>query len=240
MNAWVGTSGWSYDEWKGSFYPEDLPKEKMLEYYSARLRTVEVNNTFYRMPKREMLAGWREQTPDDFSFVLKASRRITHKARLGEDAVDPLGYLTDNVTELGAKQGPLLFQTPPWLKRDVDRLRTFLSHIPDGVRAAFEFRSTSWFVDEVFEALGEAGAALVVADTGDDEKDPPLVATAPFGYARLRREAYEDGLLESWAQRLAGAGWDDLWVFFKHEDEGAGPRLAARFRDLLPDAPPRS
>lgn len=233
MNTWVGTSGWSYDEWKGSFYPEDLPKKKMLEYYSGRLRSVEVNNTFYRMPRREVLAGWRDQTEDGFSLVLKASRRITHKARLGEDAADPLEYLCGNATELGPKLGPILFQTPPWFKKDVSRLRTFLEWIPEGIRAAFEFRSTSWFVDEVFDVLREGGAALVAADTGDEEKDPPLVATAPFGYARLRREAYEDGLLEEWAERLAGAGFDDLWVFFKHEDEGAGPRLAARFRELL-------
>jgi uncharacterized protein YecE (DUF72 family) len=236
MNVWIGTSGWSYNEWKGPFYPEDLPNDRMLAYYAERLRAVEVNNTFYRMPKRDVLRGWSDQTPDDFSFVLKASRRITHQARLGEEAKDALDFLLANSEELGAKRGPILFQTPPWLKRDVGVLEAFLAAIPEGVRAAFEFRSTSWFVEDVFQVLREGGAALVAADTGDPEKDPPLVSTAPFGYARLRREEYEDGLLESWARRLGEAGWADLWVFFKHEDEGAGPRLARRFADLLSGA----
>jgi uncharacterized protein YecE (DUF72 family) len=233
MNLWVGTSGWSYDEWRGSFYPEDLPKARMLEYYAERLRAVEVNNTFYRMPKRDVVRVWRDQTPDDFSFVLKASRRITHQAKLGDSAGDALDFLLASSEELGGKRGPILFQTPPWLKGDPGLLRSFLDRVPDGVRAAFEFRSTSWFTDEVFSALADRGAALVAADTGNEEKDPPLVATGSFGYARLRREEYADGLLESWAARLRDTGWDDLWVFFKHEDEATGPRLARRFLDVL-------
>jgi uncharacterized protein YecE (DUF72 family) len=230
----AGTSGWSYEAWKGPFYPAELPSRDMLAFYAARLPCVEVNNTFYRLPKREVVRGWADQTPDGFSFVLKASRRITHQAKLGPEAADPLGWLLECSGELGAKRGPILFQTPPWLKKDVGLLRDFLALIPgDGARAAFEFRSSSWFDDEVYETLGDAGAALVLADTGDDAKDPPLVATAPFGYARLRRPEYEDGALETWAERLSAQGWNDLWVFFKHEDEGAGPALAARFRELL-------
>ncbi len=233
MNLWVGTSGWSYKEWKGPFYPEDLPNDKMLGFYSEHLSSVEVNNTFYRMPKREVLEAWSAQTPSEFSFVLKASRRITHQAKLGEGAADPLQFLLGNSEVLGEKRGPILFQTPPWLKKDLDLLEAFLGLIPGEVKAAFEFRSTSWFVDEVYELLRRHGAALVAADTGDEKKDPPLVVTAPFGYARLRRESYGEGLLESWARRMSEAGWDELWVFFKHEDEGAGPRLATRFRALI-------
>lgn len=233
MKVRVGTSGWSYKEWKGAFYPEDIKAEDMLAYYSERLSAVEVNNTFYRMPKSEVVRGWAEQTPDDFSFVLKASRRITHNAKLGPDAVDPLEYLASTSAELAEKRGPILFQTPPWLKKGADRLEAFLEGIPDGVRAAFEFRSTSWFDDEVAELLEEHGAALVLADTGNADKDPPLRVTAPFGYARLRRESYDDAVLDEWAARFRDAGWEELWVFFKHEDAGAGPRLAADFAERM-------
>jgi uncharacterized protein YecE (DUF72 family) len=233
MRVRSGTSGWSYDEWKGSFYPDDLAKDEMLGYYARRLHAVEVNNTFYRLPKKEVVAGWAEQTPDDFSFVLKASRRITHNAKLGPDALDPLGHLVASSAALGTKRGPILFQTPPWLKRDLGILESFLDAVPEGVRAAFEFRSTSWFTDDVYDVLREGGAALVVADTGDEAKDPPLVVTASFGYARLRREAYAEDQLEEWASRFRETGWEDLWVFFKHEDEGSGPGLAARFQERM-------
>lgn len=228
----AGTSGWSYDEWKGPFYPEDMASGKMLRYYGERLPSVEVNNTFYRLPRREVLAGWAEQVPADFRFVLKASRRITHQARLGAEAADPLAYLLSSCEVMGEKLGPILFQTPPWLKKDVALLRDFLSWIPEGRRAAFEFRSSSWFDDEVYAALRERDAAFVAADTEEKGKDPPLVPTASWGYARLRRESYEGGALEDWARRLTEPAWDDVYVFFKHEDEGAGPRLAARFLEL--------
>ena len=233
MKLWVGTSGWSYKEWKGSFYPEDLAASKFLTFYADHFGAVEVNNTFYRLPKREMLEGWNAQTGEDFRFILKASQRITHKARLGEDGYDALGYLIETSEALGIRRGPFLFQTPPWLKKDLDVLKGFLGQIPSGVRAAFEFRSTSWFDDEVFEVLRGANAALVVADTGNEEKDPPFVATADWGYLRLRREAYEDGGLDEWAGRVKGADWTDAHVFFKHEDEGTGPKLARRFLNLF-------
>ncbi|MBW3535310.1 MAG: DUF72 domain-containing protein [Gemmatimonadetes bacterium] len=233
MRAYVGTSGWSYKEWKGPWYPEDLSSDAMLGWYAGRLNSVECNNTFYRLPKRDVLRSWAEQVPDGFSFVLKASKRITHQAKLGADAADPLAYLCDAAGELGDRLGPILFQTPPWLKKDAGLLRDFLARVPEGVRAAFEFRSTSWFDEEVYDVLRQGGAALVAADTGDADKDPPLVATAPWGYARLRREAYDDGLLEDWARRLEATEWDEAWVFFKHEDEGAGPRMAERFAGLL-------
>jgi uncharacterized protein YecE (DUF72 family) len=233
MRVRVGTSGWSYDEWKGTFYPDDLPSSGMLAYYAERLGSVEVNNTFYRLPKREVLAGWAEQVPEDFTFVLKASRRITHQAKLGPDAADPLAYFLSSSEAMGGKLGPILFQTPKWVRKDLDVLRSFLARIPEGRRAAFEFRSRSWFEDDVYALLGEHDAALVAVDTGD-EGDPPFVATASWGYARLRRVEYGPGELEGWARRLGEPDWGDLYVFFKHEDEATGPRLALRFRELLP------
>ena len=188
---WTGTSGFSYKEWKGSFYPEKLPANKMLAYYSRQLGSVEINNTFYRLPRAELLEKWAAQVPDEFSFVLKASRRITHMKRL-KDAGDPLEYLVrTSVGALGRRLGPILFQLPPYLRADVERLGDFLALLSDGVgapegfRAAFEFRHASWFTDEVYQALADHGAALVTADTGEGEA--PVVDTASFGYARLRQ-----------------------------------------------------
>ncbi|MDE2795758.1 MAG: DUF72 domain-containing protein [Gemmatimonadota bacterium] len=227
---WTGTSGFSYKEWKGSFYPDKLPANRMLEYYSRRLSSVEINNTFYRLPRAEMLERWASQVPEDFAFVLKASRRITHMKRL-KDAGDPLDYLVRTaVGALGDRLGPILFQLPPYLRADVPRLRDFLAIVPDVVRAAFEFRHESWFSDDVYRALADHSAALVTADTGEDEA--PVVETASFGYARLRRPGYDEGELEAWAAALARPEWSDVFVFFKHEDEGAGPRMAAGFRGV--------
>ena len=196
MAIHVGTSGWSYAEWKGSFYPEDIKNERMLAYYGERFDSVEVNNTFYRLPRREVLEGWAAQVPAGFSFVIKASRRITHKAKLGPDAADPLAYLFEACGALGDRLGPVLFQTPPWLKQDLPRLRDFLTLLPDGARAAFEFRSSSWYDDRVYYELAARNAALVVADTGEDDQDPPVVRTSDWGYARLRRVEYPGTLLE--------------------------------------------
>ena len=226
---WTGTSGFSYKEWKGSFYPDELPANRMLEYYSRRLSSVEINNTFYRLPRAEMLEKWAAQVPEDFAFVLKASRRITHMARL-KDAGDPLEYLARTaVGALGDRLGPILFQLPPYLRMDVARLRDFLAIVPEDVRAAFEFRHESWFVSDVYQALADHGAALVIADTGDGEA--PVVETASFGYARLRRPGYGEADLAEWAATLRRPAWRDVFVFFKHEDEGAGPRMAAGFRE---------
>lgn len=228
----VGTSGWSYREWKGSFYPADLKSDRMLSYYGERFDAVEVNNTFYRLPKREVLEGWAKQVPSGFSFAIKASQRITHRARLGADAAEPLGHLLDCVGVLGDRLGPLLVQTPPWLRADPELLRDFLALLPEGVRAAFEFRHATWFDDPVYQIMADRNVALVIADTGG-EGDPPLVRTADWGYARLRRVEYPGTLLDEWAERLDALSWERLWVFFKHEDEATGPRLAARFRGLL-------
>ena len=212
---------------EGELLSEDLPNEQMLSYYGERLNAVEINNTFYRMPSRKVLTDWSGKVPDDFSFVLKASRKITHFKRLKE-AGDELGYLLDVSEELGGRRGPILFQLPPNLKVDVERLSNFVALFPEGFRAAFEFRNPSWFDDQVYEVLRGAGAAMVAADTGGYD-DPPVVATASYGYARLRKEAYEPGELTRWADVFKDQGWDDVFVFFKHEDEGAGPALADLF-----------
>lgn len=239
MQAWVGTSGWSYDEWKGPFYPEDMKSDGMLSFYADRLNAVEVNNTFYRLPKRSVLEGWAEQVGDGFRFVLKASKRITHQGKLGEASYEALAYLAENHGALGDRRGPILFQTPPWLKKDIGLLKAFLEQVPEGLRAAFEFRSTSWFEDPVYTTLSDAGAALVLAQTDTPEKDPPVVATTDWGYLRLRKEAYEPGEVEAWADQAREQGWSECFTFFKHEDEGAGPRLASSFLDLMGEGPPK-
>ncbi|HUP19155.1 MAG TPA: DUF72 domain-containing protein [Gemmatimonadota bacterium] len=234
MRLRVGTSGFSYKEWKGPFYPEDLPDQEMLSYYAGRLDAVEINNTFYRMPTRKLLDGWAAQVPDGFRFALKASRKITHQKKLAECA-DEVTYLADTSATLGERLGPTLVQLPPYLKKDVELLRGFLASAPPDFSVALEFRSSSWFDDEVYDALREFGAALVASDM-DEKPEPPVVATAPHGYARLRRVEYDDDALERWAGRFAEAGWEDAYVFFKHEDEATGPRLAERFREIAEGA----
>jgi uncharacterized protein YecE (DUF72 family) len=228
----IGTSGYSYKEWKGRFYPDDLPAARMLAFYAERFGAVEINNTFYRMPKKDVLVRWSEETPSDFQFALKAAQRITHRQRL-KDAGDALAYLLDTAAVLGAKLGPLLFQLPPFLEKDVPRLREFLALLPGERRAAFEFRHASWHDDEVHDALHARGAALCVADTeADDPTGAPIVATADWGYLRLRRCAYDDAALASWRERIAAQPWAEAHVYFKHEDTGTGPDLAARFAAL--------
>lgn len=236
MRIRAGTSGWSYKEWKGFFYPEKLPAKDFLRYYGERFPSVEVNNTFYRMPNQTTLEGWLAQVPEDFTFVLKASKRITHDRRLKE-VEDSVGYLLRTAAALGARLGPFLIQLPPSMKKDVPRLRDFLSIFP--ARAAFEFRNATWFEDEVYEALRERNAAWCVADTGEPD-DPPFVTTSDWGYLRLRRVAYEEGDLRAWADRVLAQDWSEAYVFFKHEDAGTGPRLAARFLELTSDAEDRA
>ena len=238
MHLRTGTSGFSYKEWKGSFYPEKLPANKMLSFYSEQLAAVEINNTFYRMPSAKLLDGWVDQVPENFQFSLKASRKITHFKKLKETE-EEMAYFLEVSARLGSRLGPFLFQLPPYLKKDVELLRDFLALIPAGTRAGFEFRSTSWFDDEVYTALGDHDMALVVSDTEKIEH-PPVVRTASYGYARLRREEYDGPGLEQWAARLREVGWDELSIFFKHEDAGAGPRLAKKFLTLPLDLQPQS
>ncbi len=213
----AGASGYSFKEWKGPFYPEDIKPEAMLPWYSERLPTVEINNTFYRMPKTSVLENWAAATPADFRFAIKASQRITHMARIKvETAAEPLGYLYRNLKTLGAKLGPVLFQLPPNLKKDLPRLTAFLDLLPDGHGASFEFRNETWFDDEVYAALKQAGAALCLSER-EDNAPPPLVETAPWGYVRLRLETYSDDDLRTWARRLEATSWRDIYVYFMHE-----------------------
>jgi uncharacterized protein YecE (DUF72 family) len=230
MNLHVGTSGYSYKEWKGPFYPKDLPDKQMLRFYGERFRTVEINNTFYRMPKASVLEAWAAEVPAEFKFVLKASQRITHIQRL-KDADDSVSYLLKVASALNDHLGPLLFQLPPYLKKDVPRLRQFLALLPAQPRAAFEFRHQSWFDTEVLDLLREHQAVLCIAEAEND-LEIPFVATADWGYLRLRRPDYGDTELKAWAERVRGQNWSDAFVFFKHEDEGKAPMMGRRFLEL--------
>ncbi len=213
----AGASGYSYKEWKGSFYPADIKPDAMLAWYAQRLPTVEINNTFYRMPKAEVLEAWGAATPETFRFAIKASRRITHQARLKADqAADSVAFLYRNLAALGAKRGPVLFQLPPFLKKDLPRLDEFLHLLPDQHGAAFEFRNDTWFADDVYDMLKAAGAALCLSER-EDNAPPPLVETATWGYVRLRFETYSDGDLKQWANRLAATAWREIHVYFMHE-----------------------
>jgi uncharacterized protein YecE (DUF72 family) len=233
MKIRVGTSGYSYKEWKGTFYPDDLPAAKMLTYYGERFDSVEINNTFYRMPDSKMVAKWGEQVPDGFTFVLKAPQRITHQKRL-VGAGDDLRQLFEAGEVLGSKLGPVLFQLPPFSRKDALKLREFVAILPQDRRVAFEFRHDSWFDDEIYAILRERDIALCAADT-DEVADPDalVVPTASWGYMRLRRTEYAPGQLTAWAERVEKQAWSDAYVFFKHEDEGKGPRFAVEFRAQL-------
>ena len=229
MRIRCGTSGFSYKEWKGSFYPRDLPASKMLAYYAERLQTVEINNTFYRMPRPAMVEGWRSRVPSDFRFVIKASRRITHMARL-KDCSEAVQWLLSGIAPLGEQLGLVLFQLPPNLKRDVPLLSDFLTLLPSSCRPAFEFRNATWFDDGVYEALRAHPAALVGGDQDDEAQSPPFVPTAPFGYLRLRRSDYLETQLGAWAERIRETRWDEAYAFFKHEQRG--PQFAGQLHRL--------
>jgi len=231
----IGTSGYNYPEWKGSFYPADLPASKMLGYYADRLSTVEINYTFYRMPTPRLVAGWCAQVPPDFRFTLKAPRRITHdkKLRPGEVA-DAVTAFTTAASELGPRMGALLFQLPPTFKKDLGVLSEFLSLLPPGATAAFEFRHDSWLDEDVYDCLRSRNVALCVADS--ETRDTPVVTTARHAYFRLRDEGYGPDDIDRWAgvaRDLDSAG-TDVFVYFKHEDEGKGAAFAQMMRDRLP------
>ena len=223
MQILGGTSGFSYAEWRGRFYPAALPADQMLRFYSERLPSVEINNTFYRMPNPEMLAAWADSTPAEFTFALKATRRITHQQRLADAASDVQRFF-EVAQALGDKLGPVLFQLPPFLKKDLGLLRAFLPLVPAGQRAAFEFRHDSWFSDDVYTALSERNAALVGGDLEESEKSPPLVVTADFGYLRLRRLDYDPPSIADWGSRIAMQSWQSVYAYFKHE--ALGPMFA--------------
>jgi uncharacterized protein YecE (DUF72 family) len=232
MRVYIGTSGYNYPEWRGTFYPEGFPAKKMFGYYSERFPSVEINYTFYRLPMATTAEAWRLQAPEGFRYALKASRRITHDRRL-KDCAETMSLFCEAARGLGPALGPLLFQLPPTFKVDIPRLEAFLSLVPPDMRGAFEFRHGSWLTDEVFATLKAHGAALCIADSSD--RTTPAVATARHGYFRLRDEGYQAGDLARWADALVerASDWDEAFVFFKHEEEGKGPEFARAFRELV-------
>jgi uncharacterized protein YecE (DUF72 family) len=230
MDLYVGTSGYSYKEWKGSFYPEKISPKDMLQYYAERLSTVEINATFYRMPQKSMLENWKGQVPKNFRFVLKAPQRVTHFKRLKE-VEQETSYFLETASVLEDQLGVVLFQLPPNMKKDFERLESFLVQLPKETRAAFEFRHPTWFEDDVLELLRSHGRPLVVSDT-DDLPASHIDKTADWGYLRLRRVNYSDENLIEWLARMREQKWREAFVFFKHEDEGTGPKLAAEFLKL--------
>ena len=232
MNSWIGTSGFQYPEWKGHFYPEKLPAAKMLPFYAERFQTTEINYTFRRIPSGKTIENWCQLTPERFAFSLKAPQRVTHFAKL-QNCSDTLNFFFGAVQGLEDKLGPILFQLPPSFKKDSQILKAFLDELPDGVRAAFEFRHQSWFDDEIYEALRTHNAALCIAESAD--LTTPFQATANFGYLRLRREDYGPSNITHWSEILRSqtSKWSDAFVYFKHEEEGMGPKLAAELIQSL-------
>ena len=240
MNIYVGTSGYAYKEWKGKFYPEKISPKEMLRFYSGRLNTVEINNTFYHMPRESVLMSWAEQVPSDFVFALKAPQVITHLKRL-RDVSEETEYLFRTLSVLDRKLGPVLFQFPKSFRKDRPALEDFLALIRGDMACAFEFRSPSWLDDEILDLLREKGASLCIADT-DENPAHEIIRTAPWGYLRLRRSDYTDADLSQWKERILSQEWERAFVFFKHEDEdpAKGPETAVRFQELIDSRVKRS
>lgn len=233
MRVFAGTSGYSYKEWKGKFYPEKLPANQMLGFYAESLPAVEINNTFYRMPKKNVLENWRRQVPESFRFSVKASQGISHKKRL-KDAEEETKYLIDTLQALGDCLGIVLFQMPPHFRKDSECLNHFLRTLPESLPCAFEFRHESWFDQDIFDALREHNKTLCTADE-TNSKFQDVVRTADVGYLRLRRVQYSESDLTKWAQSVAANNWSECFVFFKHEDECGGPELAHSFLNITKD-----
>jgi uncharacterized protein YecE (DUF72 family) len=230
MNLHVGTSGYGYKEWKGKFYPTDIKAAEMLREYAKHFKAVEINNTFYRMPNKELVRSWMKEVPGDFVFALKAPQKITHIRRLKEAAEDVRNFL-DVAAILKGQLGPLLFQLPGNFKKDAPRLAEFLKLLPKEFRVAFEFRHASWFDAEVFSALKKHNAALCIAES-EETVEVPFEATADWGYFRLRRLDYNASDLKKWFSRIQNQNWNDTYVFFKHEEQALGPKFAAAFAQL--------
>ncbi len=237
MKLKAGTSGYAFKEWKGSFYPADLKDDGMLGYYAGRFPAVEINNTFYRLPKEAVLQAWASQVPEPFTFAIKASQRITHHARLKPECASAVEFLLKNTDSLGSRLGPVLFQLPPNLKKDLPRLQAFVDTLPGDRRFTIEFRHESWFEDDVFDVLRARDIALCI--TEQPEFAAPMVATATWGYARLHKFDYDAAALAQWAKRLATQPWNDAYVFFKHDEgEGSGPPAVDSFvREFSAAAP---
>jgi uncharacterized protein YecE (DUF72 family) len=238
VRAWVGTSGYNYPEWKGSFYPEKMPAAKMLPFYAANFTTVEVNYTFYRVPNEKILSGWSRETPDSFRLTLKAPKRITHIAKL-RDCTDLLDYFLRTAATLGPKLGAILFQLPPYFRKDMAVLDAFLEQLPAQLCAAFEFRHASWMDAEVFARLRSRNLALCVADS--EKFSTPVEITASYGYFRLRDEGYTPQDLQRWAQVIhdSTSACGDVFVYFKHEEAGKGPQFARLLLQALSAISPR-
>jgi len=229
---WIGTSGYNYPEWKGSFYPADLATAKMLPYYAERFPTVEINYTFYRMPNEKLVAGWAAQTPSPYKLTLKAPRRITHDSRL-KNCGELVAAFCAVAGTLGHKLGALLFQLPPNAKKDLPVFDAFLETLPPKATAAFEFRHPSWFDDEVLERLKRRNLALCVADS--DKLSTPVHVTADYAYFRLRDEGYTPDDIARWGETIKQqtAACRDVFVYFKHEEQGKGPELARLLMQTL-------
>ncbi|MGZ5004717.1 MAG: DUF72 domain-containing protein [Chthoniobacterales bacterium] len=232
MNYWIGTSGFQYVEWKGTFYPEDLPTAKMLPYFAERLATTEINYSFHRIPSAKTIEGWWKATPERFRFSLKAPQKVTHWAKL-RNCGDTLRYFHQVICDLEKKLGCVLFQLPPTLKKDAALLRDFLADVPDGMRAAFEFRDPGWFSEDIYELLKSKNLALCIADS--EKLATPEIATADYGYLRLRREDYQNADVARWSDFVKSkeSAWSDAYVYFKHEESGIGPKLARQMIELL-------
>ena len=232
MQVLAGTSGYAFKEWKGSFYPLSLKDDGMLGYYATRFPTVEINNTFYRMPKENVLEDWASQVPDTFTFAIKASQRITHFARLKPESKDALDFMLRNTNLLGGKLGPMLFQLPPNMKKEIERLKVFLDFLPRTRRFAVEFRHSSWFDEDVVEALKAKDVAMTIIDQ-DDFSTPP-VSTASWGYVRLHKLDYDAKALGEWAALVKEQPWSEAYVYFKHDEGvGSGPPAVDAFRALV-------
>jgi uncharacterized protein YecE (DUF72 family) len=230
MRFLVGTSGYSYPQWKGAFYPPKLPQKEMLAYYAQQFSAVEINNSFNKLPSENVVESWALQTPSTFRFSLKAPQAITHRKRLANAEIATDQFLAV-ASRLKQQMAPLLFQLPPNFQKNALRLESFLGFINGRVRLAFEFRHPSWFDTEVFDCLRAHSCALCIADT-DDPLCTDVVSTAPWGYVRLRREVYTNQDLDEWVKRLKSQKWDETYVFFKHEDTGTGPKYASSFLEL--------
>ena len=232
MKLNAGTSGYAFKEWKGSFYPQDLKDDAMLGYYASKFPTVEINNTFYRLPREHVLQDWASQVPDPFTFSIKASQRITHHARLKPECASAVEFLLKNTSALAGRLGPILFQLPPNLKQDVPRLRAFLDTLPADRRYTIEFRHESWFDDETFGALRERDIPLCIVEQPDFSS--PVVSTASWGYARLHRFDYDEAMMAEWVKRLAAQSWSEVYVYFKHDEGiGSGPPAVDAFRQAF-------
>ena len=228
MKLRAGTSGYAFKEWKGPFYPEKMKDTEMLGFYSGKFPTVEINNTFYRLPKEPVLLEWASQVPEEFTFAIKASQRITHHARLKPESFDTVDFLLKNTAALGSRLGPILFQLPPNLKKDLERLKEFVGRLPADRRYTVEFRHESWFDDEVFAALREHNVAFCVSE--QPEFKTPVISTADWGYLRLHRLDYDAPMLTDWAKAVKSQSWNDAYVFLKHDEGvGSGPPAVTTF-----------